>query len=203
MGFDMRGWTRVAAGGLAVALLCAACGHPPQEDLFKKGEALYLDQRYDDAIAVFKQFLLDHPESAGAHFYLGTCYFASEKNRWLGIAQGELETAIAQFERQGKVNPIPRFRDATYFELIAHINLAKTYIRLALTVLQSPPPKMQGLNRRAAIALLLDKCDEQYQIVKKIAPDHPDVKWLRGQIDDFRQTLSIPRRPAGLPAAAA
>ncbi len=180
-------------GVVAIGLCIASCGKPSeQEDLFAKGEALYLDQHYDDAIAAFKKYLLDHPDQAGAHFYLGTCYMGSKDNRWLGIAQGELQTAIALFERQGKVSPIPRF-NATYFELIGHINLAKIYLNLVFTIIENMPQNMAHIDKRQAIALTLDKCEEQYEIVKKIKPDHPDVKWLRNQIDTLRKTLSIPR----------
>ncbi len=176
------------------ALLTSACSRPPEEDLFATGETLYLDQRYNEAIDAFKRFLLDNPNHAGAHFYLGTCYFASDDNRWLGIAQGELLTAIALFERQGKVSPIPRFDD-TYFELISHINLAKIYLGLVLTIVEDRS-SLPGLDRRKAVALSLEKCEEQYEIVKEIAPENSDVIWLRDQIDTLRRALSIPRLPS-------
>ncbi len=175
------------------ALLTPACNRPPEEDLFSAGETLYLDQRYDEAIDAFKRFLQDNPNHAGAHFYLGTCYFASDDNRWLGIAQGELQTAIALFERQGKVSPIPRFND-TYFELISHINLAKIYLGLALSIVEDRSG-LPGLDRRRAVELALEKCEEQYDIVAQIDPENADVAWLRDQIDTLRRALSIPRRP--------
>jgi tetratricopeptide (TPR) repeat protein len=181
-------------GAIAVALALVSCEKVPEEDLFAKAETLYLDQKYDEAIEQFKRFLLEHPEHSGAHFYLGTCYFASDDNRWLGLAQGELETAIALFERQGKVNSIPRF-DATYFELISHINLSKIYLGLVFTIVEDTP-QLRGFDKRIAVQLALDKCDEQYEIVKKIAPDNPDVAWLRDRIDTLREALSIPRQTA-------
>lgn len=184
---------------IVLGLALASCEKAPEEDLFAKAETHYLDKHYDEAIDLFKQFLLDHPDHSGAHFYLGTCYFASDDNRWLGIAQGELETAIALFERQGKVSSISRF-NATYFELISHISLAKIYLGLVFTIVEDSA-QIPGLDRRQAAGMALDKCDEQYEIVKKIDPDHGDVLWLRNQIDKMRGALSIPRRPASAPAS--
>jgi tetratricopeptide (TPR) repeat protein len=184
---------------LLVGLTVVSCSRAPEEDLFAKAETLYLDQQYDDAIGLFKRFLLEHPDHAGAHFYLGTCYYASDENRWLGIAQGELETAITLFERQGKVSSIPRF-NATYFELIGHINLAKIYRELVFTIVEDAP-RIPGFDRRRAVELALEKCDEQYEIVKRIHPDNPDVVWLKGEIDTLRDALSIPRRPVSPPAS--
>lgn len=173
-----------------VAISCSS--RAPEQDLFAVAETLYLDQHYDQAIDAFKRFLLDHPDHAGAHFYLGTCYFASDDNRWLGIAQGELLTAIALFERQGKVSPVPRFND-TYFELISHINLAKIYMGLVLTILDEGS-RIPGLDKRRAVEMTLEKCDEQYDIVAKIDPDHADVQWLKERINTLREALSLPRR---------
>ncbi|MCL4693860.1 MAG: hypothetical protein KJ060_15280 [Candidatus Hydrogenedentes bacterium] len=192
-------WHRLWIIALSVAVALAAlpapaCNRPPEEDLFAAGETLYLDQRYDEAIGTFKRFLVDNPNHAGAHFYLGTCYLASDDNRWLGIAQGELQTAIALFERQGKVSPIPRFND-TYFELISHINLAKIYLGLVITIVEDRS-SLPGLDRRRAVELTLERCEEQYDIVAQIDPENADVAWLRGQIDTLRRALSIPRQPS-------
>jgi len=144
---------------------------------FAKAEQLYLDGNYENAIAAFKEFLLVQPEHAGAHWYLGTCYLYSQNQRWLGIAQGELETALALFERQGKVNPIPRF-DATYFEMMCHINQAKIYL-LLIDALTNDPRSMPGMNPQIVVPRLVAKCLEHSELADKVAPGHPDVIALR------------------------
>lgn len=169
---------------LIVAVL-SGCPKQPERNLLAEAEQLYLDMRYDEAIALLKQHLVRHPEDAGAHFYLGTCYLSSSQNAWLGIAQGELQTALALFQRQGKVNPIPRFNSATYFEMICHINLAKVYLRLIINVMDTDPSRLQ-VDKRAAIRKLVDGLEEQYEAARAIAPNDADVMSLRQRIIDIR-----------------
>ena len=197
----MRGFSWLAVALVFAAGTSLSCRQEPEVGLFAQGETLYLDGRYDEAIAVFKRFLLEHPDHAGAHFYLGTCYLSSDANAWLGIAQGELQTALALFERQGKVNPIKRFSSATYFEMICHINQAKIYMNLMLTVMEDPPTWMRRVDPRAAMAMLLEKCEEQYEAARHVDPSNPDVEGLRKQIDMLRGALQIPARPPDTPSA--
>ncbi|MBX7256184.1 MAG: hypothetical protein K1Y02_07460 [Candidatus Hydrogenedentes bacterium] len=167
--------------------------------MFAEAEVLYLDMRYDEAITLLKQHLIRNPKDAGAHFYLGTCYLNSPKNGWLGIAQGELQTALALFKEQGKVNPIPRFNNATYFEMICHINLAKVYLRLIVNVLDLPQNQL-GVDRGSAIEKLVEGLEEQYAAAREIAPNDPDVKALYERISEVKGLLryrprSNPSRP--------
>ena len=131
----------------ALCLVCAACSRAPERDLFKEGETLFLNGEYDAAVEVFKQRLVQDPNDAGAHFYLGTCCFYNTDNNWLGIALGELETALSLFERQGKVNPVPRF-SAEYFEMICHVNQAYIYYSL-IGFLADNPRQFGGVDARA------------------------------------------------------
>jgi len=84
----------------------------------------------------------------GAHFYLGTCYLSSEANAWLG-SPGRIADRARPFERQGKANPFP-VSSATYFELICHINQAKIYLNLMITLVESPPVWMRRVDRAPA-----------------------------------------------------
>lgn len=186
---------------VAYIVVCAAvtaCTHSaPLPDFFKQGEDLYLKGDYAAAAEAFKKRLLQAPDDAGAHFYLGTCYLndavmSSRKGRsggnfWLGIAQGELETALAVFERQGKVNPIPRF-NAQYFEMICHVNQAKIYLHL-LDLLSSDPRLFRGLNA-SAVPGILQKCIEQAHLAEQVAPDNAEVAELKRLIDGISGAAS-------------
>lgn len=185
----------------ALCLMCAACAPAPDSNLFEKGEALYLKQDYKAAADLFKQRLIQDPDDAGAHFYLGTCYLYDSNKDWLGIAQGELETALALYERHGKVNPVPRF-SADYFEMICHVNQAKIHLYL-MTELLNNTKKTPGVNPRALIPVILRKCMEQASEAERIAPGDPDVEALKQLIQEFVGTLSpaLRPRPAPVPAA--
>lgn len=113
---------------LVILLLGAgACGRPPREDLLAKGEYLCREARWEEAIPVLKQHLLENPRDAGAHYYLGRCYL-NQRSPWPMLAVGELETAMYLFLKSGKVSPIARF-NATYFELSCHLEMSKVYLK--------------------------------------------------------------------------
>lgn len=78
--------------------LLTACRPQPQQDLFVEAETMVLDGRFDEAIPVWKEHLLSHPEDAGAHYYLARCYLFGTK-AWYALVQGELETALYYFEK--------------------------------------------------------------------------------------------------------
>ncbi|MDZ4860841.1 MAG: hypothetical protein SGI88_17835 [Candidatus Hydrogenedentes bacterium] len=177
---------------VVLAACAASCNRAPAPDFFAEGEELYLKGEYDEAIERFKGYLLADPDHAGAHWYLGTCYLYSSEHRWLGIAQGELETALALFNRQGKANPIPRFNE-TYFEMMCHINQAKIYLLLVETLIQNPRA-FPGLDARAVIPGLLAKCAEHAGLADEVSPGNPDVVELKRILD--RAAGERPAEPA-------
>lgn len=183
-----RPWLPARCALIGVALV-AGCGPaPPATDLLHEAEQLYLVGKYDEAIPLLKQRLLQNPEDAGAHFYLGTCYLFSTDNRWLGIARGELETALALFERQGKVCPIPRFDSSVYFEMICHINIAKIYLSLIADI-ESKPESLRFRQNQELLRTLLAECIKQYYKAERVAPGNPDVVALKGLIESHTGPL--------------
>ena len=84
---------------------------------------------------------------------------------------------ILLFNRQGKVNPIPRFNE-TYFEMMCHINQAKIYLLLIDSLVQNPKA-FPGLDARAVIPGLLEKCREHAALAEKVSPGNPDVEQLK------------------------
>jgi tetratricopeptide (TPR) repeat protein len=167
--------------GLAVLALT---GCSRDDGSLEDAERVYLAGRYDEAVPLLKEYLLRHPDDAGAHFYLGSSYLLQD-DPWLTLAEGEIETALALFERSGKVSPIPRFSD-TYFELRCYLELAKVYFKLILFL---------GDNRGSPqwIAMITERCDEILASARQVDPDAPEVKQLEELIGGVRR--SIRRRP--------
>ncbi|MCP4641238.1 MAG: hypothetical protein GY851_12425 [bacterium] len=142
-------------------------------DRLPKAEELYLAQRYDEAIPLLRQHLVVHPDDAAGHFYLGSCYMLSS-DPWMVLAQGEIETALAIFERTGKKSPIDRFTD-TYFELRCHLELAKILFKQVIFLAdENGPPRLA--------AMVVERLEETLERVRKIDPSAPEVAQLEGLI---------------------
>ncbi len=119
------------------AIVCAAvflslgtgCDRAPNaaalQAKFDEAERLCLDQRYEDAQKLLKEYLLLDPDHPGAHFYLARTYMASRDIRETSLAENEYQMALRLFERQGRVSGIKRF-DPRYFEMMCHLNSATT-----------------------------------------------------------------------------
>lgn len=180
-------------------LVTAAAGCARPTVTLQDGEALYLEGDYDAAIAVLKEYLIEHPEDAGAHFYLGSCYRLWRKGWFPLLAQGEIETAQALYERSGGKSPIPRFPD-TYFALRCQTELANVFLRHLAVVerLQADP----GLT-----ALLVRRIEMALEEARRIDPAAPEVAQLQDIVSGLREavagafTLPPARRPPspGLP----
>ena len=199
---------------LVILVAACACSRAPQRDLFKEGETLYLDGKYSEAAEVLKQRLIENPDDAGAHYYLGSTYMSNcirpdqtalsnsdmTPDRWLGIAQGELEVALELFKRQGKVSPIPRF-DATYFEMMCHVTRAKIHFILLQSILDAPP-NPRGPNMRWLVPGIIKKCAEEAEQAEKVSPDAAEVRELKELIKAAIADTSLqhPTSPQTQPA---
>ena len=158
---------------VCIALGCEA--NPPANGPAKSYETLERmtqEAQWDEAIPEWRRFLLDHPENSGAHFYLGRCYLNSETARWrLPLAEGEFETALALFLRQGKQSPIEGF-SARYFAFRCHIEAVKVCFEQMLFLLDTDIPNDL---KNGYLQGLLAKCEEAYKKAEAIVPDSPDL----------------------------
>lgn len=108
--------------------LGAGCDRRPDaaalQAKFDEAERLCLDQRYDDAKRLLKEYLLLDPDHPGAHFYLARTYMASLDIRETSLAENEYQLALRLFQRQGRISGIKRY-DQNYFELMCQLDSAK------------------------------------------------------------------------------
>ena len=155
---------------LAGTLFLCACSGPesPEEpvDLFAQGEFLCREARWGEARDVLRAFLVEHPEHAGAHFYLGRSYLLWEEDFRPAIAEGELQTALALYRESGE-HHIERFPD-DYFVLICDIESAKVTIKqfALLQQLRFPPQTLLPI---------LDRGWGYVERAREAIPDHGDI----------------------------
>jgi tetratricopeptide (TPR) repeat protein len=173
---------------LLLAVAVAGCGSEPPPDYLSEARRLYDEQQYDEAVRFWKRHLLWHPDDAAAHFYLGVSLLRAPYNFHLPTAQGEFETALALFRRQGRANPIPEFSSAQYFELRCIVEISKVSFK-----------QLQMLMRRTEGDPLLQYWDDIIATARRyldegdeVFPGHPDVVNLRNLLDDLER--AGPRR---------
>ncbi len=167
-----RSWRNFALLGLIViATGCPSDSKSATDDaaLLDQGEFLCLERRWEEARPILRQFLLSHPDHAGAHFYLGRAYLLAEDFR-PAIAEGEFQTALNLFQRQGRRLPIERFESADYFEFMCHLDSAKVcYLEFSTRIsIGAPPEALQPIAQRARIhmdgALALNTVPADYRM---------------------------------------
>ncbi len=135
---QLRGTLRRCVASSALLLLLAACAAEPKRDLVAEAEALCFDEKWDKAKDLLRQHLLDNPNDTAAHFYLGRCYLMASPERFRpATAEGEFQTALHIFRRNGRINPIEGFASADYFEYICQIESAKVYLNIVDLLLDS------------------------------------------------------------------
>ena len=170
-------WTTL----LVTALSVVSCQPVEEIDLLKQGEALCLNQQWEEAQAVLKKHLLTHPDDAGAHYYLGRCNVYGAMF-WPEVARGEYETALKLFLANGKKNPIDRF-GPEYFEMICHIHSAEVLVKVVYSLNGNG---VQISNLRG----LIDKIESSIEEARKVIPDHSDVRDYDGILTELKEALA-------------
>ncbi|MBI1319438.1 MAG: hypothetical protein GC168_10900 [Candidatus Hydrogenedens sp.] len=76
-------------------------GHEQPADILAAHD-LAREGHWEEAMAMTRQFLLEHPEDPVGHFLLGQCYLYGPRLQFTQAA-GELETALAIHDRTGSM----------------------------------------------------------------------------------------------------
>ena len=174
---------------ISISLLgLANCGQNADEDAFAEAEQMVLEQNWEEAGPKLKEFLLQNPEHAGGHFYLGRCYLNGEDFQPY-LAEGEIRTALHIFLRTGRTSPIERFPD-DYFEFMCHIESAKVALNTIRLLTDEGVPFSQ-------MGGLVARMKEHSAEAGKIKPKSEDLRELNAIISSLeRGMLSTPSRPA-------
>lgn len=157
--------------GIVVSLTLISCGEPVEEltveEQFALGETLCLEARWGEARDVLREFLLEHPDHPGAHFYLGRSYLFWEEDFRPIIAEGELQMAYQLFLENGEVSYIERF-PTEYFKLICNIESIKSCLK-EFTIRQALGEPVERL--RAPV----NRARRYLEIAQSINPERPEV----------------------------
>lgn len=113
---------------VGLILLGLGCARPPTtselQAKFAEAERLCLDQKYAEAQAALKAYLMLDPLHPGAHYYLARTYVMSRDVRYMGLAENEYQTALRLLDGRGRESGITRF-DPNYFELMCNVDSAR------------------------------------------------------------------------------
>lgn len=193
-------WVRSARYVFVVAVCAAAamgCSEPSPDGLLERGEALVLAGSFHEAIAPLKQCLVLDPCNPGAHYYLGQAYlnarFRTAIPPWrLTVALGELDFALACFERMGRPQVLSRFTPDE-FEVSCRVKKAQAHLRRLEFGLS------EGVGIRAMNGILRALEDEN-DAARAVMPGSQDVAELDAIIARLKETAITPWVPQVAPA---
>lgn len=186
--------TRCMANSLLLILLAGltGCGsNAPDTALFTRAEQLCLEQQWAEAQPVLREFLLQSPHHAGAHFYLGRAYMLGPDFR-PAVAEGELQLALRLYEASGKTSPIERFGD-DYFEIIC--NLESMKVLLKAIALESEEMMSVGLPPGIRPELV-ERMRGYVDRAAAVQPDFKDVVDAKRILRSIEQAMGMDSPPA-------
>jgi len=162
----------------------------PDMSLFERAEQLCLDQKWAEAQPVLREFLLQSPHHAGAHFYLGRAYLLGPDFR-PAVAEGELQLALRLYKESGKESPIERFGDE-YFEIIC--NLESMKVLLKAIAMESEQMMLVGLPpgiRRELVTRMRNYVDR----AEAVNPEFEDVVNAKRILRSIEQAVDAEESP--------
>lgn len=180
---------RVLAGVVAAVLAVSACGHDREDAaLLEQADAIFSANRPAAALPLVREYLCRHPDDASAHYLLGACYRAVNPPE-LTLADGELETALACFQRTGRRGALKRFDSDRDFELFAHRGRALVgfaWLREAMD---------RGV-RSEYLVKLARECLEHVEAGLRLDPEHVELKEMKETLEGILEGRPPESRPA-------
>ena len=135
------GWNRVLTLAILFPLVFSGCiySRPAPVSLLHEAQALGADNRWTDARALVKQYLLDHPEDVAGHYLLGLSYLHVPDDYEIH-GRGELLVAYRLFARDGDLGILAEEMDPDAFRVQFHLRTALTYMRSIRRMLMADVP---------------------------------------------------------------
>ncbi len=209
-----RSMRRNAAGSarlLVCVLLLAGAANANPEKLFREGGKAYAEQRFDDAIAAYREAAVEAPERAGIYFNLGNALYRT----------GGFEEAVESFEYAAsmaetdamrgqcwynlancKIKTAEGLREADPHAAISYCQQAVWFYRMALEYQPDFSDAAYNLEMSQRIAATIE--EEIRQQEEKEKQENELIKYIREKLQELieRQTKLIENQTAGEPQSA-
>ncbi len=169
---------------LGLAGISAGCQKEDGQASLDAAVALCKQWKWRAAQAPLKKYLVDHPGDIRAHFWLGRCFLLEAPET--AAAEGEFKTALKLFKENGGHSPIEGYSDE-YFELRCHLEIAKNY---SFRIEEMAMRHLDLVEAQSLLKKLRNTLDE----AERIAPESPDMEWLRDLLKKSERIVDRLRR---------
>lgn len=183
---------------VTMALVTAGCAKVAEDEVLLHGYALGKADQWDAARPFVREYLLDHPGDAGAHFLWGQCHLHGP-TPWLEIARGEFVVTLHLLEETGQPGLLNADFNTKKLTIMAHQELARACFRQIYILAESHGSDV-ALRRIARQAL------SHVEKGLTLAPDNQELRDMREelnrQLGQEPQQQSPPRQPPASSRAA-
>ena len=155
----------------------------PEIELFEKGSTLFKEERFEEAISSFKEFLAKNPELYQVHFSIGNCYKGMENiEQALEEYQIVLENADEGNEKDRKLKAKTLAVIGECYLITEEMDSAQDYFKQSLEL--SPDDEILAYNM-GEIYFAHNKMDdaiEYYELASQIKPKWSDPYYKIGLV---------------------
>lgn len=147
----------------------------PEIELFEKGNQLFNDEKYDEAIASYKGFLEKNPELYQVHYSLGNCY--KEKGEFeqaLKEYQVILEKATEEKEKERKIKAKTLAAIGECYLKKEDFDSAQNYFKQSLELIPDDEILAYNVGEIYFSHQKMDEAIEYFKLSSQIKPDWSD-----------------------------
>jgi|GEM_PF-3427311 len=163
---------------VTVVLAVTGCPKEAKDDVLLRGYACGKADQWDAARPFVREYLLDHPGDAGAHFLWGQCHLHGP-TPWLEIARGEFAVTLQLIEKEGHSGLLNADLDSKKLTIMAHQETARACFRQIYLLAENK--ESADIIRRIAKEALLH--------VEKGLSIGPDIQELRDMREELNRQL--------------
>lgn len=147
----------------------------PEMELFEQGNRLFQDEKYEEAIAAFQEFLEKNPELYQVHFSLGNCYKEMGKiEEALKEYQLVLENADESIDKDRKLKAKTLAAIGECHLLKNDIDSAQDFFKQSLELDPNDEILAYNVGEIHFSHQKMDEAVDYFELASQIKPDWPD-----------------------------